>query len=185
MTMFQQGVPKTLLGLALAGVISGAAFAANSAHSSGGCQGHHHHNPLQRLQSQLSLSPQQVAQLKPTFEQMRLEHKADHVQFESQMQAILTPDQLAKMQAEGEHHGHHLRDLNLSSDQRAQLKTMWEKNRPKMAAERQQFESQMMAVLTPEQQLKFAKMQEHWRHHQHSDGQGQHAQDNAGEQPTN
>jgi Spy/CpxP family protein refolding chaperone len=178
MTIFTQGISKTLLSLALATTITATAFAASS--HTGSCNGghHHHHNPLSRLESKLNLSQDQVAQLKPTFAQMRSEHEAERHQFQARMQAILTPDQLAKMKTEHDHH-HHWKDLNLTADQRSQMKAMWEQNKPQMEAEHKQFDSQMMAVLTPAQQAKFTEMKAHWHHHHgHRHGQGHDHQEN-------
>ena len=157
---FTKGIVKSLLGLALALTIGATAFAADG-------PGKRNHDPLQRLQSKLNLSADQVAQLKPTFEQMKQKHQAERAQFKSKLQSILTPDQLAKLEAnKGEHRRGGMKDLNLSDDQKAQMKGLWGQKSPEMKAERERMQAQILAVLTPEQQAKYKEMQQHkGRHH--------------------
>ena len=155
---FSKGILKSLLGLALVITIGGAAFAAHEGKN---------HNPLQRLQSKLNLSADQVAKLQPTFESMKQRHQAQRAQFESKLQAILTPDQLAQWQKSKGEHRRGMKELNLSADQKAQVKAMWAQNGPEKKAQRQQVESQIMAVLTPEQQAKFKTMHQHHGHRHH------------------
>ena len=121
--------------------------------------GHHRGgNPLDRLQSQLSLTPEQVQRLQPTFEAMKQKHQAQRDQMKSKLNALLTPEQRAKMEASGEHRRGGMRDLNLSDEQKAGMKSFWESNKAQMQQERAQIDAQMQATLTPEQLAKFQEM---------------------------
>ncbi len=134
-------------------------------------RGHDRGSPLEHLKSSLNLSEDQVARLQPTFDSIRKKHQADRQAFEARMKTILTPEQQQKMaEARKERKRGGLRDLNLTDDQKAQMKSFWQSQREgKKAAweaERSQIDSQLQATLTPEQMTKYtemkAKMKERW-----------------------
>lgn len=142
--------------------------------------GHHRRggSPLEHLKSTLDLTDDQVAKLQPTFDQMKARHESQRQAFEAKMKTILTPEQQQKMaDARKEHkRGGGFRDLNLTDDQKAQMKTFWESQKGTMTQDRSQIDAQMQATLTPDQLAKYnemkAKMKEHWgkrgggrRHH--------------------
>ena len=153
-----KGIFKPLLGIALAAILAGTGFAA---------EGRANHDPLQRMQTSLNLSPDQVSALQPAFTQMKQQRQSEHQAFKGKLQAVLTPDQFAQwQQAKGAGRNHHgLKELNLSADQKAQLKDYRMSMKPQIKAERDQFRSQLMAVLTPDQQAKLKSM--HHGHHKH------------------
>ena len=138
-------------------------------------RGHHRGSPLDHLKSSLNLTDDQVAKLQPTFDSIRQKHQADRQAFEAHMKTILTPEQQQKMaEARKEHkRGGGFRDLNLTDDQKAQMKSFWESKRGdmkgKFEAERAQIDAQLQATLTPEQMTKYndmkAKMKERWAEH--------------------
>ncbi|MBS2033646.1 hypothetical protein JST97_01590 [bacterium] len=150
--------------------------------------GHHRGSPLDRLKSSLNLTDDQVARLKPTFDSIRQKHETQRQAFEARMNQILTPDQQQKLaEARKEHKRGGFRELDLSDDQKAQMKSFWESQRGNMKgnfeAERSQIDSQLQATLTPEQMQKYndmkAKMKERWAehggrrgHHGRPDGNG-------------
>jgi Spy/CpxP family protein refolding chaperone len=134
-------------------------------------RGHHRGSPLDHLKSSLNLTDDQVAKLQPTFDSMRQKHQAERQAFEAKMKTILTPEQQQKMaEARKEHKRGGFRDLNLTEDQKAQMKAFWESQRgtkkANWEAERAQVDSQLQATLTPEQMTKYnemkAKMKERW-----------------------
>lgn len=141
---------KPILGIALAAVLAGTGFAA---------EGRGHGDPLQRMQTNLNLTPDQVSALQPTFAQMKQQRHAEHEAFKAKLQSVLTPDQFAQLQqSKGSGHRHAFKNLNLSDDQKAQLKQYRMSMKPQLKAEREQFRNQLMAVLTPDQQAKFKSM---------------------------
>lgn len=134
-------------------------------------RGHHRGSPLDRLKSSLNLTDDQVARLQPTFDSIRQKHQADRQAFEAKMKTILTPEQQQKMaDARREHKRGGFRDLNLTDDQKAQMKAFWESRRGEMKgkfeADRAQIDSQLQATLTPEQMTKYnemkSRMKERW-----------------------
>ena len=151
---------KTLLGLALTVTLAGSAFAAEGAPRQ-------HHDPLERLQAKLKLSDTQVSQLRPTFAEMRQDHKAEHDRFRANFRSILTPDQLAKLDAQPKEGHHHHMHLKLTDAQKAKLQAFRQAERPAMKAEHEKIKAQMMAVLTPDQQAKLKEMRHHHHHHGH------------------
>jgi len=155
-TLFVGGA--LLLGLAIAAPAEG---------------GHHRGSPLEHLKSKLNLTDDQVARLQPTFDQMKQRHAAERQQFQAKMKSILTPEQQQKMaDARQEHKRGGFRDLNLSDDQKAQMKTFWESQRGTMTQDRSQIDSQLQAVLTPDQLTKFNEMKAQRK--EHRGGRGRH-----------
>ena len=137
-------------------------------------RGHHRGSPLDHLKSKLNLTDDQVARLKPTFDSIKQKHDAQRQAFEAKMKEILTPEQQQQMAAaRQEHKRGGFRELNLTDDQKAQMKTFWESQRGNMKsnfeAERGQIDSQLQATLTPDQMTKYneikAKMKERWAEH--------------------
>ena len=136
---------------------------------------HQRGNPLERLQSKLNLSPEQVEQLKPTFESMQQRHQAQREKMKAQFASILTPEQRAKMESDkgsGKGHRGHFKDLNLTDAQKAQMKSFWESQRGQMKQDRTAIDSQMEATLTPEQLTKYQEMKSHWGKRHHHGGEG-------------
>ena len=134
-------------------------------------RGHHRGSPLDHLKSSLNLTDAQVAKLQPTFDSLRQKHEAERQAFQDKMKTILTPEQQQKMaDARKEHKRGGFRDLNLTDDQKAQMKSFWESQRgtkkSNWEAERAQVDSQLQATLTPDQMAKYtemkAKMKERW-----------------------
>lgn len=123
-------------------------------------RGHrHNHDPLARLQSKLGLSEAQLAQLRPAFQPMKQRHEA----FKQHFRALLTPEQLVSL----EQNKGGMRHLQLSDEQKAQMKSYWQSQRESMKQERQQIDAQIQATLTPEQLTKYQQMKSHRgkRHH--------------------
>ena len=155
-----------LIGLAIAAP-------AEWGHHGGGQRGG---SPLERMKSTLNLTDDQVAKLQPTFDQIKSRHESQRQAMEAKMKTILTPEQQQKMaDARAEHKRGGFRDLNLSDDQKAQMKAFWESQKGTMTQDRSQIDAQMQATLTPDQLTKYnemkAKMKEGWgkrgggRHH--------------------
>lgn len=162
-----------LVGAALLAGLALAVQAEGGQHRGGG---HRWGSPLERMKSTLNLSEDQVARLQPTFDQMKAKHQSQRQAFKAKMQSILTPEQQQKMaEARQEHKRGGWHDLNLSEDQKAQMKTLWESQKGTMTEDRSQIEAQLQATLTPEQLTKYNEMKaqrkEHWgkrgggRHH--------------------
>lgn len=89
---------KTLIALTLAAIIPAAAYAA------GDTRGHHSRGPhVERLAERLELSEEQQAKVRALFEEQREQHMALREQMREQMHGkmaeVLTPEQLAKMEA--------------------------------------------------------------------------------------
>jgi Spy/CpxP family protein refolding chaperone len=142
----------------------------------------------QRLIQALGLTSDQATQFQQMFQQHVAAMKAEKERFEAQVNGILTPDQQARfkdlMQKRGERmkqvqgfthpgggrFGGGLKQLNLSADQKAQVKTIMQDMKTKLAAVapgdnvtrkqiRQDMHAQLAKVLTPDQlnQLKRAR----------------------------
>jgi len=138
-------------------------------------KGSHTHNPLERMQTKLNLSAEQVSRLQPTFEAAKQRHMAQREAFKAKMDGILTSDQKAAWEkSKGEHKRGGFKALNLTADQKAQMKTYWEQNRSQGQAQRNEMDSQVMAVLTPEQQTKFKEMKSRHGHHGRGGHRGHH-----------
>lgn len=118
---------------------------------------HHRGTPLERLQTRLELSEEQVEKLKPAFEAMKAQHQAAR----ERMMAILTPEQ--KEQLKNGEGRHRWRDLNLSEEQKAQMKANWQSNRDLRKRQREELEQKLEATLTPEQMEKFEEMKNQWK----------------------
>jgi Spy/CpxP family protein refolding chaperone len=150
---------KSILALATVACLSLGAFAERKG---GGWE---------KMQTQLNLTPSQQQQLQPIFQAQRDAHQQWREQHKAQFANILTAEQRAQMEAMKGQKGKRTRmgwkSLNLSDDQKAQMKALRESNRPQMKASREQFRSQVMAVLTPEQQTKWEEMKKnhkgHWK----------------------
>lgn len=177
---------KTLLSVAAAGILSFGAFAAEGPRH----HGHGHGGGLQRMQQTLNLSDEQLNQLKPVFEAQRAQQKQMREQMKAQFDSILTADQKAQLEAfraerkEGKREGNRdgkfrhgkggpFAKLNLSDDQKAQMKALRESMKPQMQAQRQRFEQQLAQVLTPEQKAKLDSMKAEWKQHRHHRGGGE------------
>lgn len=135
-----------------------------------------------KMWQELNLSEQQKQQMKTLMESQREAFKANREQWQS----ILTSEQKAKLQTLKEQRkankgegsrGQFLGELNLSDEQKAQMKAMREAGKQK----REAFHQQMMSILTPEQREKMKAIKEQhkgqgWgkRHHKENrEPQGQ------------
>lgn len=176
-----QTIYKGIFSLAAVALLSFGAVAAEGGR-------HHGGRGFERMAQHLSLTDAQQAQLKPIFEAQKAQRQQMHQQMKTQMQSILTPEQVAQLEqqrsewqskpkgerraergerraergerrARGERGGKFAK-LNLTDAQKAQLKAFREAHRPQMQAQRQQFEQQMAAVLTAEQRAKVEEMKQ-------------------------
>jgi Spy/CpxP family protein refolding chaperone len=139
-----------------------------------------------------------------TQDQKKEKMQALHQDFQTQVSGILTPEQqqqVAQMKANGREHmrgkmGARMAEkLNLSQQQQDQLKPIFEKQheqmraiwqdnslskdqkKEKMQALRQDFQTQINDVLTPDQQQQWQQMREQMKHRRH------HGEDQAPTQP--
>ena len=121
---------------------------------------------LERLEARLKLSPEQVELLRPTFESVKERHQSQRAAFQAHLRSILTPEQLAKMEESKDERGRGgLRNLDLSQEQRGQLKSYWDSQRSTMEQDRAQIDSQLQATLTPEQLAQYQEMKAKWGQH--------------------
>lgn len=159
MTLKPQSFAITLAGVGLVATLffGGAATAAP-----GGGPGHrggaNHAQRMEKMQAELGLTPDQVTRIKAIKESSKGEMKTLH----EQMRNTFTPEQQAQMKswredrkAGGERLTREQRQekwaqLGLSEGQQAQLKSY----REQMKSKRENVHSQIMAVLTPDQQAK-------------------------------
>lgn len=165
-----QTISKTIFSLAAVTLLSFGAFAADGGHRHGG-------RGFERMAQHLSLTESQQSQLKPIFEAQKAQRKQLRQQFQAQMRAILTPEQVAQLdqhkaerraeRAEGGREGWKrgerggkFASLNLSDTQKSQLKALREARKPQMQAQRQQFEQQLASILTVEQRAKVEEMKQ-------------------------
>lgn len=90
---------KTLIALTLAAIIPAAAYAASDR------GGEHMRGPhVERLAERLELNEEQQAKVRALFEEQREQRNAMREQMRGKMAEVLTPDQLAKMEAmRGQH----------------------------------------------------------------------------------
>lgn len=122
----------------------------------------------QRLQEELGLTEQQVAELKPLFEKQRQDARERGDRLRSKMAQVLTPEQLeklAKLEGEGERHGRNRRrtpyeKLDLTGEQASLLEQLRQQNREDTAKDREAFFQELATKLTPEQQAKLKQFQE-------------------------
>lgn len=122
----------------------------------------------QRLQEELGLTDQQMADLKPLFEKQREDARERGDRLRSKMAQVLTPAQLeklAKLEEGAEHHGRNRRrtpyeKLDLTGEQAGLLEQLRQQNREDTARDREAFYQELSARLTPEQQAKLKQFQE-------------------------
>ncbi len=127
---------------------------------------------LDRMTQELDLTPDQAERIRQLFDAQKEARKSKKGQFKS----VLTDEQLAQLEQHraemkekrkanrGERTGkrHHRRghmkevmaSLNLTDDQKAQLRSM----REQAKAEREQFRAEIQSVLTPDQQARFEEL---------------------------
>lgn len=148
---------KSILTLALAGCLALGAFA--EPRRDRGDWG-------QKMQQKLNLTAAQQEQLKPIFQAQREQHKKWREQSRTQMMGILTAEQRAQLEAargQKGQRGQVWKSLNLTPEQKAQMKELRQRNKPQMQASRQQFQSQVAAVLTAEQKARWEEMKSQHR----------------------
>lgn len=93
---------KTLIALTLAAIIPAAAYAA------GNKPGEHSRGPhIERLAERLELSEEQQAKMRTLFEEQRAQREAMRAQMRGKMAEVLSPEQLAKMDAMRDKHREH------------------------------------------------------------------------------
>ena len=142
------------------------AFLATSAFAASGKGGEKMWN---RMVTKLNLSTDQQGQLRPVFDAERQAMKSRRDAYKNEMNSVLTADQqaqLAKIKADRKacRKNHQkfngksaYQSLNLTADQKAQLKAFHEQSRPQMKAERKQYIAQVEAqVGSPGTELEFA-----------------------------
>lgn len=96
---------KTLIALTLAAIIPAAAYAA------GDKRGEHARGPhIERLAERLELSEEQQAKMRALFEEQRTQREAMRAQMRGKMNELLTPEQIAKMDAMREQRGEHRKE---------------------------------------------------------------------------
>ena len=191
-------IRRAVTGLALAGAIAipAAAFAQQTSDQPNAQSGQHERRGgfMHRFDS-LNLSDQQKAQLQQIFQNFHQAHPQGSPrdpqamqQLRSQIDAILTPDQRAKLQAmrsqgqngqqrlderasqRGGFFQDELTKLDLTPQQRQQidqLRANYEKahpaGSPRDPQARKQLRDQMMNVLTPQQRSQFQTDMQNWR----------------------
>ncbi|MBT9582516.1 hypothetical protein IV102_04145 [bacterium] len=117
---------------------------------------------MERLEARLNLSPEQVELLRPTFESMKECHESRRAAFQAHLSSILTPEQLTRLEeSKGENGRSGLGNLDLSQEQRDQLRSYWNSRRSTMEQDRAQIDSQLQATLTPEQLAQYQEMKAH------------------------
>lgn len=115
----------------------------------------------------LNLTEEQKTKMKALREDSKTKLAALREEQQAKMKAILTPEQIAKLdaaKAEGNEkqgkgkRGGIFKELNLTDEQKTKMKAIREELQPKLAALREQQESAMKQVLTPEQQKTLEEM---------------------------
>jgi Spy/CpxP family protein refolding chaperone len=192
--MFSFRRAATGLALAAALLTPAAAFAqqAPSQDAQAQQQSPHRQGGFANRFQDLNLSDQQKTQIQQIVQNFRQSHQGqppsaqDRQQLQSQIDAVLTPQQRQQLAADmqkrgteneaGESHGMgggHMKaemdKLNLSAAQRTQIQTLMTQfhkahqgQRPS-ATERQQFHQQLLNVLTPQQRTQFENDRQQWR----------------------
>lgn len=90
---------KTLIALTLAAMIPTAAYAASHE------RGEHSRGPhVERLAERLELNEEQQAKVRALFEEQKAQHEAMRAQMRGKIAEVLTPDQLANMDAMRDKH---------------------------------------------------------------------------------
>ena len=150
-------------------------------------QGHHHRGKhgakmMEKMSSELNLTSEQQAQIKTIFES----HKDNFKQLREQMKSTFTEEQRQAMKEarknrrgakdgrpSKEERAQKMAELGISEGQRAQMQSL----RQQMKQEREQIKTEIMAVLTPDQQAKFEEMKaQRKRHHKGRHGKRQQQQ---------
>ena len=173
MTLNRQNLAKLLAttGLVASLFLAGAATAEGGGGPRGGGHGGagHFEKRIEKMQSELGLSADQVTRIKAIVDANKAEMKT----LRDQMQATFTPEQQAQMkawreQAKGKEKGQRpdreamkakWDQLGLSDGQRQQLKSY----REQIKTKRESIRSQIQAVLTPEQQAKMEAKKAEWK----------------------
>lgn len=128
-------------------------------------QRQHRHAGWQRM---LNLTPEQRQQLKPMAQAFHQQVRGLRQAQRSQLQSILSPEQLAQMQSMRQANGRlpkgWARSLALTPDQRQQLRALHQQTRSQVQQARRQFLAQVQPVLTPDQQATLNQyLQQHQR----------------------
>lgn len=96
---------KTLIALTLAAIIPAAAYAASD---KGGVHMRGAH--VERLAERLELNDEQQAKVRALFEEQRAQHESMREQMRGKMAEVLTPEQLAKMEAMRDQYREHRKE---------------------------------------------------------------------------
>jgi len=158
--------PRTLLAIAIglaAALGTGAAFCG---------QGGPHGDPdtrLERLTRRLDLTPQQQAQVKTILEEERTAADQLHAQVRQRIQGVLTEEQRAAEAAQQQRGLDRQVDrltgrLRLSPEQVTQVRAILAERLTNPALARTELQGRIAAVLTPEQQQRFAAMESRGDH---------------------
>lgn len=157
-----------LASLLLVAFLATSAFAADSTARAG--------KMWQRMVTRLNLSADQQNQIRPTFDAERQAMRDRYTAYQNELKSVLTPDQMAQLEknkadrkACRKSHTHFdgraaWKSLNLTPEQKAQLKAFHQQNRPQIKAERKQYIAQVESALNADQKARFEKMMSHGRH---------------------
>lgn len=142
---------------------------------------------FERIQQRLNLTPDQASRLKPIYDRYVQQREADVQANRDKVRSVLTPEQQAQLdqakaqrkaaRASGQtmERGKFPR-LNLTDEQKAQLKALRQSSMEQAKSERQQFLAQAGAVLNAEQTAQLTRMMSHrhgrchGRHGKHGHG---------------
>lgn len=168
MTLKISGFKNLFLSLTLAASVLMALPAAADGHRHRGGK-HSPEQRLNRMQSKLDLSDEQMIQMKAIFES----HKSEFERIKSEMKNTFTDDQRQALKEarknrkrdksakrerpSPEERSKRMAKLGISEGQQAQLRSL----RQQMKSERELIKQEMQAVLTPEQQTKMEEMKKH------------------------
>lgn len=126
---------------------------------------------MERLKTELGLTDDQCSQMKALFNERREARKEKMEATQKQIKAILTPEQqktwddkISEIKSNGAGKGsmkggggpgQMLRDLNLSDDQKSQVKSIMSAQRSTMQAQREEMDKKLQTILTPDQYQSF------------------------------
>jgi len=127
------------------------------------------------LQSQLSLSPEQVERMKPILKSYQDARKANLQAFKQRINAMLTPEQGAQLQqmrdearSSNDRKGllkRMITELGLTPGQIADLKSAISEHRERQKDNRERFLAEVRTVLTPDQFERFQSLlNQHEKH---------------------
>jgi Spy/CpxP family protein refolding chaperone len=153
------------------------------------------HDPVQRLSAKLELSTEQQHQLSALFEAHREQMRADgsrergerreaRMALNAEIRELLNAEQAEQFDAMqrrggkgygGQRRGGHFQALELSDEQRQQMRALMHENRGREDVDRAELREQMRAILSEEQlaQLDAARAERGRKYHGQRGGRGQ------------